>query len=99
MLLANQDFNIIPSSKLCKKEHGIKLRGEIVANGGTHRQMVDEYLCEFMWRQRHMNEDLFSVPIMILIMKILLHNVYKPNLLFLLCLVSSVVFSFWHYQL
>ena len=28
---------------------------------GTHRQMVDGYLCEFMWRQRHKNKDLLSV--------------------------------------
>ena len=28
---------------------------------GTHRQMVDGYLCDFMWRQRHKNKDLLSV--------------------------------------
>ena len=28
---------------------------------GTLRHMVNGYLYEFMWRQRHMNEDLFSV--------------------------------------
>lgn len=28
---------------------------------GTHRQMVDGYLCEFMWRQRQKNENLFDL--------------------------------------
>ena len=51
-------WGIHPHLKVC----AIKLRKEIVANGvGTHRQMVDGYLCEFMWRQRYMNKDLLSV--------------------------------------
>ena len=27
---------------------------------GTHRQMLDSYLCEWMWRQRHRDRDLFE---------------------------------------
>lgn len=27
---------------------------------GTNRSMIDSYLCEFMWRQRNTNEDLFE---------------------------------------
>ena len=27
---------------------------------GTHRSMTDSYMCEFMWRQRHRNTDLFE---------------------------------------
>ena len=51
-----------------------------ISKYSTHRQMVNEYLCELMKRQYHMDKDLLSAsPIMILIMKILLRNVYKCN--------------------
>ena len=26
---------------------------------GTNRQMLDSYLCEFIWRKRHQNDDKF----------------------------------------
>ena len=29
-------------------------------HNGTHRQMLDSYLCEWMWRQRHRDDDLFN---------------------------------------
>ena len=29
-------------------------------HNGTHRRMLDSYLCEWMWRQRHRNLDLFD---------------------------------------
>ena len=31
---------------------------------GTHRQMLDSYLCEWMWRQRNRNVNLFDKIIM-----------------------------------
>ena len=27
---------------------------------GTHRSMLDSYFCEYMWHQRHKNDDLFE---------------------------------------
>ena len=29
-------------------------------HNGTHRSMLDSYFCEYMWRQRHKDDDLFE---------------------------------------
>ena len=43
---------------------------------GTHRHLLDSYLCEWMWRQKHRNVDLFD---RILLQIGLLHRVYYVN--------------------
>ena len=37
---------------------------------GTHRTMVDSYMCEFMWRERNNGQDLFNC----ILRDIALHN-------------------------
>ena len=35
---------------------------------GTHRSLIDSYLCEFMWRRHNKGKDLFDVIISDIVM-------------------------------